>query len=98
MGLKDQEEQLYRRIDKLSADIDLTVDTLRKEIKEAEAAIDILKNSAYLKVINKTYPGVTMRIAGTAKYFEYEREATTFKVFDGKIIGLEEIQEETEKA
>ncbi len=98
VGLKDQEEQLYRRIDKLSADIDLTVDTLRKEIKEAEAAIDILKNSAYLKVINKTYPGVTMRIAGTAKYFEYEREATTFKVFDGKIIGLEEIQEETEKA
>lgn len=98
VGLNDREEQLYRKLNKLSADIKLTVETLRKEIKEAEAAIDGLKKSAYLKVAHKTYPGVTMRIAGAAKYYECEREATTFKVFDGKIIGLEEIKETTEKA
>lgn len=97
VGLSDQEEQLFRKLDKLSADIELTVETLRKEIKEAEVAIDGLKKSAYLKVVQKTYPGVTVKLAGTAKYFENEREATTFKVFDGKIIGLEEIREETAK-
>ncbi|UCE67869.1 MAG: DUF342 domain-containing protein [Candidatus Zixiibacteriota bacterium] len=97
VGLSDREEQLYRKINKLSADIKLTVETLRKEIKEAEAAIDGSKKSAYLKVAHKTYPGVTMRIAGAAKYYECEREATTFKVFNGKIIGLEEIEEATEK-
>ncbi|UCC78299.1 MAG: DUF342 domain-containing protein [Candidatus Zixiibacteriota bacterium] len=97
VGLNEQEEQLLRKLDKLSADIKLTIETLRKEIKEAEAAIDGLKKSAYLKVARKTYPGVTIKLAGTAKYFENEREATTFKVFDGKIIGLEEIHEETAK-
>jgi len=98
VGLNEQEEQLFRKLDKLSADIEMTIETLRKEIKEAETVIDGLKKSAYLKVANKTYPGVTMKIAGAVKFYENEREATTFKVFDGKIIGLEELQEATEKA
>ncbi len=97
VGLSAQDEQLFKNLDKLSADIDYTISTLRGEVKSSEETINNLRKTAYIKVIEMTYPGVTMKIAGAVKYHENEREATTFKVFNGDIIGLEEV-EETAKA
>lgn len=91
VGLTTQDEELFKKLDKLSADIDLTINTFRKEVKSAEETIENLKKTAYIKVIKIVFPGVTFKIAGSVKYYENEREATTFKVYNGDIIGMEEV-------
>ncbi len=91
VGLTTQDEELFKKLDKLSADIDLTINTFRKEVKSAEETIENLKKTAFVKVIKIVYPGVTLKIAGSVKYYENEREATTFKVYNGDIIGMEEV-------
>lgn len=91
VGLTTQDEELFKKLDKLSADIDLTINTFRKEVKSAEETIENLKKTAYIKVIKIVFPGVTLKIAGSVKYYENEREATTFKVYNGDIIGMEEV-------
>ena len=90
VGLKEDETRHLTTLNKITADIDLTIDALRLEIKEAENIIDSLKKTAYLRVNNRIFPGVTMKIAGTAKAHENERDATEFKVFNGEIIGIED--------
>ena len=90
VGLMEGETQHLNTLNKVTADIDLTIDSLRLEIKDAEKAIDHLKKTAYLKVNSRIYPGVKMKIAGTAKVHEIERDAAEFKVFNGEIIGIED--------
>ena len=92
-GLSPKDEEKFRLLDKLSADIDASIQITERELAECEKEFEGLKKNAYLDVFNRIYPGVVMKITKYVKHLEKERERTRFKISGTEIIGIEDYKE-----
>jgi len=90
MGLNLKDEEKFRILDKLSADIERSLSVATAEIQEQENDLEELKKTAYVDICQKIFPGVSIKIAGLYKYISAEREKTKFKIVGSEIIGIEE--------
>jgi uncharacterized protein len=82
------EENAFRLLDKLSADLTATQDSLSLELKEIEDKIRELRSIAYIKILKHIYPGCTLRIAGLVMEINEEFGPGEFRVQNGQIIHL----------
>jgi uncharacterized protein len=83
--LSQAEEVEFRSLDKISADITVTQDTLRAELKELEAKLIELRAIANVRVLKTIYPGTVLRIAGLKKEIIEEKGPGDYKVVNGAI-------------
>jgi len=90
VGLAPKDEEKFRILDKLSADIERSIQSTKAELSVCEKELEELKKTAYIDILRKIYPGITLRIAGYVKFIEKERDKTRFKISGTEIIGLEE--------
>ena len=89
IGLSAKDEEKFRLLDRLSADIERSINAASKELEEREKELEELRKTVYVDVHKKIFPGVTIKMAGHAKYISDEREKTRFKIVGNEIIGIE---------
>ncbi len=90
VGLNQKDEDAFRLLDKLSADIERSMESVQSGLADCEKEMGVLQKDAYIYVSKTVYPGVTMKIAGLSKFIENEREATRFRNVGNEIIGIED--------
>jgi hypothetical protein len=82
------EENEFRLLDKLSADITATHDTLVAELTGLEEKLRELRAVAFVYVSNRIYPGTVLKIAGLVREINEELGSGEFRVVDGQIAYL----------
>ncbi len=90
LGLINQDEEKFRLLDKLSADIEASMQVTETELTECDKELEDLRKTAYVDVLKKIYPGVIIKIVGYTKNIRDEWEKTRFKVAGTEIIGVED--------
>jgi len=86
LKLSTTEENEFRALDKISADITVTQETLQSELKELEAKLVELRAIALVRILKSIYPGTVLRIAGLIKEITEERGPGDYKIVDGSIV------------
>lgn len=90
VGLNNQDAEKFRLLDKLSADIEASMQATETELVEHEKGLEELKKTAYVDVLKKVYPGAIIKIVGYTKNIRDEWKKTRFKVTGTEIIGIED--------
>ncbi|MEE9555240.1 MAG: FapA family protein [candidate division Zixibacteria bacterium] len=90
LGVNTQDEEKFRLLDKLSADIEASMKATELELSECDKDLEELKRTAYIDIGSNIYPGVLIKIAGYVKHIGEEREKTHFKITGTEIIGIED--------
>ncbi len=87
-GLSEAAERTFRKMDKLSADIQATRDSKTQVLDTAEAELRELKQKSFIKIYNKVYPGTMLKIAGHGKVIEDEGGPYTFRIIKNEIASV----------
>jgi uncharacterized protein len=83
--LSPSEENEFRILDKLSADITATEQALRSELTGFEEKLKELRLVAFIKVLKRVYPGTVLRIAGLTLEINEEFGPGEFRVVNNQI-------------
>lgn len=83
--LSPSDENAFRVLDKLSADICTTRDSMASELKDIETRLQELRKVSYIKILKKIYPGAVLKIAGIIREVNEELGPSQFRVVNGQI-------------
>jgi uncharacterized protein len=86
LKLSTTEENEFRSLDKISADITVTQETMKTELKDLDAKLAELRALALVRILKTIYPGTILRIAGLIKEISEEKGPGDYKIVDGSIV------------
>lgn len=84
-GWKPDHETLYRQMEKCLVDIPENINQTETRLKELESEVMSIKNNAYIKIMDKVYSGIKMKIAGLPRKIENDVAGVIFKIIDNKV-------------
>jgi len=87
-GWQSDHEALYRQMEQALVVIPEAIKQGENKLKKIEDEMQAIRNSAYIKVSDKVYTGVKMKIAGCSSKIEHDISGALFKVIDYQVAAI----------